>query len=678
MTASTKAPHPQKQTHSNPFPAAAFAWQYAPPQTVGMNPAALTQARQYALTGAGSGYIIRRGKLVMAWGDEKQRYDLKSTTKSIGITALGLALADNRIALDDQASKYHPTLGLPPQTNARTGWIDQITILHLATQTAGFEKPGGFGKILFQPGTKWLYSDAGPNWLAECLTLIYQKDLNDLMFHRIFAPIGITPKDLTWRRNAYRDPQIQGIMRREFGAGIHANVDAMARIGLLYLNKGRWDGKQLIPESFVDMARATVPGIAGLPTAPESQDMGTPSSHYGLLWWNNADGAIKDVPTDTYWSWGLYDSLIVVMPTLDIVVARAGKSWPRKPGDAHYAVLEPFLQPIAAAVADAKQPPYPPSPVIENIVWAPIDTIIRKAHGSDNWPITWADDDALYTAYGDGWGFEPKVEKKLSLGLCRITGSPKSFNGVNIRSQTGEQIGDGDRGKKASGMLCVDGILYMLVRNAANSQLAWSADHGKTWQWSDWRFAEGFGCPTFLNFGRDYEGARDNYVYVYSFDSDSAYVPSDHMNLARVPKDRITQRNAYEFFTRLDDQGQPVWSGDISLRGPVFTHKGACYRSSVSYNAPLKRYLWWQVLPTNPDFTPQRPDTRFEGGFAIYDAPQPWGPWTTAFYTEKWDTGPGESATIPTKWISEYGKSVYLIFSGQDAFSVRKATIQLR
>jgi len=73
---------------------------------------------------------------------------------------------------------------------------------------------------------------------------------------------------------------------------------------------------------------------------------GNAAPHYGLLWWNNADKTLQDVPTDAYWSWGLYDSLIVVIPSLDIVVARAGKSWKRDDGAGHYAVLRPFLVPI--------------------------------------------------------------------------------------------------------------------------------------------------------------------------------------------------------------------------------------------------------------------------------------------------------------------------------------------
>jgi hypothetical protein len=301
--------------------------------------------------------------------------------------------------------------------------------------------------------------------------------------------------------------------------------------------------------------------------------------------------------------------------------------------------------------------------------WAPAASIIRQAKGSDNWPITWGDDDRLYTAYGDGNGFEPFVPKKLSLGLARLTGQPPAVRGENLRSPTAEQLGDGKNGKKASGILMVDAVLYLWTRNAGNAQLAWSADHGATWTWADWRFSTSFGCPTFLNFGRNYAGARDEYVYVYSPDADSAYVGADRMVLARVPKERIRERAAYEFFTGRDAQGRPRWSARIEERGAVLTFPGHCYRSGVSYDAGLKRYLWCQPLPAA--------DLRFEGGFALYDAPEPWGPWTTAFFAPKWDVGPGDSSNFPTKWMSADGRTVHLVFAGEDSFSVRKAVLDV-
>jgi CubicO group peptidase (beta-lactamase class C family) len=657
-------------------------WPKATAKEVGLDEAQLNQARDYALTGGGSGCITRHGKRVMTWGDLQQRYDIKSSTKSFGTAALGLAIKDGKMRLTDKARQHYPTLGTPPESNVQTGWLDEITILHLASQTAGFEKPGGFTPLLFKPGTQWDYSDSGPNWLAECITLAYRRDLEELMFERVFTPLGIGRRDLVWRKNSYRPDLLDGIKRREFGAGISANVDAMARFGLLWLRGGEWNGQQILPRDFVDQARTTVPGVPGLPVRNPA-DYGKAASHYGLLWWNNADETIEGVPLDTYWTWGLYDSLIVVMPTLDIVVARAGQSWARSKGADPYDVLKPFLQPIVAAVKSTAAPtqnktrktagpviPYPPSPVIKSIEWAPKDTILRQAKGSDNWPMTWADDGALYTAYGDGNGFEPHRKEKLSLGLARIEGVPPHFTGVNLRSATVEAKGDGGRGRKASGMLCVDGVLYLLVRNAANAQLGWSSDHGATWTWADWKFTTSFGCPTFLNFGRNYAGARDGFVYIYSQDRDNAYHRADRMVLARAPKVRIRDRVAYEFFVRTDDGNQPVWTKDIAQRGAVFTNAGACYRSGITYDEGLKRYLWCQ--------TGQGEDTRFAGGFAIYDAPEPWGPWTTAFFTESWDVGPGESCSFPSKWMSADGRTVHLVFSGDDCFSVRRATLVFR
>lgn len=650
------------------------AWQTVAPADVGMDKSLLEKARDCALKGGGSGIVTRHGQVVMRWGDQKQTYDLKSSTKAIGVTALGLALADGRIAgLHEPAARYHPEFGVPPETNAKKGWLEKITLFHLATQTAGFDKNGGYTELLFEPGTKWSYSDGGPNWLAECVTLVYGRDLQELLFERVFAPIGIGRSDLRWRANSYRPKDIKGVARREFGAGIHANVDAMARIGYLYLRQGRWRDRQLIPSWFVDAARAVPYGIKGLAVLKQ-EDYGNASDHYGLLWWNNADGTMKNVPRDAYWSWGLYDSLIVVIPSLDVVISRAGKSIPgtRSP---HYAPIEPFIEPIVQSVEDRGRwpgAPYPASDVVRDIEWAPKDTISRAADGSDNWPITWADDDHLYCAYGDGWGFEPKVDEKLSLGLVRITGGPESYEGTNIRSETGERRGDGRSGPKASGMLCVDGVLYMLVRNTDNSQLAWSTDHAKTWQWSDWRFETSFGAPTFLNFGKDYAGARDDFVYIYSNDSDSAYEPADRMVMARVPRAGIRERGAYELFKGLDVQGEPLWTKDIRDRGAVFVNPGRCYRSGISYNAGLKRYLWCQILPESKDAR----GPRYQGGFGVYEAPEPWGPWRTAFYTDAWDVGPGETASFPTKWISDDGRTCHLLFSGDDCFSVRRAAFK--
>jgi CubicO group peptidase (beta-lactamase class C family) len=303
-------------------------WSTATPAQMGMDEATLGQARDNTLTGGGAGYITREGRLVMSWGNPAQRYSIKSATKSIGITALGLAIQDGLMRLSDQALLYQSSIGIPPDSNVDTGWLDDITIQHLATHTAGFKKHGGYTSLLFAPGTKWAYSDGGPNWLAECLTLTYGQDLNILMFERVFTPLGITTSALTWRKHRYRSWTIEGIERREFASGIMMSVDAMARIGYLYLRGGQWNGQQIVPQDFVDMVRTTLPEVVGLPVDPRSIFAESKASdHYGLLWWNNTDGALANIPRDAYWAYGLGNNFIIVIPSLDIVVSRAGSAW---------------------------------------------------------------------------------------------------------------------------------------------------------------------------------------------------------------------------------------------------------------------------------------------------------------------------------------------------------------
>jgi hypothetical protein len=324
--------------------------------------------------------------------------------------------------------------------------------------------------------------------------------------------------------------------------------------------------------------------------------------------------------------------------------------------------------------AAAESAPYPPSPVIAEVVWAPKESIIRQARDGDNWPVTWADDDAIYTTWGDGTGFVPKVERKLSCGFARVTGMPPQFTGTNIRS-TGEQLGQGRAGMKGWGLIAVEKTLFLWFGHADKrggaARLAWSSDAAQQWTLADWQFPE-FGLVGFVNFGRGNAGARDEFVYAYSHDGPAADTPADRFVLMRSSKDRMRERAAWQFFAGLDESKQPRWTPAIASRAAAFEHTGNCLRSAMTYNAALRRYLWWQQIP-QPAGHRDRGDTRFEGGFGIYDAPEPWGPWTTAYFTSKWDVGPGEHADFPAKWISNDGRSAWLVFSGDDAFSTREA-----
>jgi hypothetical protein len=317
-----------------------------------------------------------------------------------------------------------------------------------------------------------------------------------------------------------------------------------------------------------------------------------------------------------------------------------------------------LLKPLLEAVT--VRAPYPPSPVIHGAVFG--KEIRRSAIDSDNWPMTWGDDDAQYTSYGDGFGFDPRVERKLGMGFARITGGPGGFRGVNLRSDA-ERTGDGAKSAKASGIVMVDGVLYLWVRNAGNAQLLSSRDHGKTWQWG-FKMEAAFGSPAFLNFGKNYAGARDAYVYTYSQDGPSAYESDNALILARVPKDRIRDRTAWEFFERVDPGGRPLWTPDVAHRGPMFSPPAGVNRVDVVFNPGLGRYLMALAYDHS-------------GAWGLFDAPEPWGPWTTVLHRE-WDVPGTHGYRLPAKWISQDGLTMTLVFSGvkpNDAFCTRTLTL---
>ncbi len=672
-----------------------FEWKTASPESEGMSSEKLDATKDtLAAKGTKTLLVIRNDKIVYEWyasglGPTKRHYTASLAKALVGGVSLMFALNDGRLSIDEPACKYIPEWKGNPKKS-------KITIRHLATHSSGiedaeqdeiphFELPGwkgGFWKkdpdpftlsrdkapIIFPPGTKFAYSNPGMAMLSYAVTASLQgtehTDVRTLLRERIMRPIGV--KDNEWSIGYGQAYKVNSLnLVANWGGGSYT-ARAVARVGRLMLRKGNWQGRQLIDSKCVE----EIVKYAGTPLP--DRPAGEPNPGSGLGWWTNFDGVWAKVPRDAFGGAGAGNQVLLIVPSLGLIIVRNGSNlYTPSKGEGFWGGLEKYLfNPVMEAIIE---PPYPRSSLIVKANFEPASSIVRKAKGSDNWPITWADDDNQYTAYGDGWGFEPKTKKKLSLGIAKIAGSPTDFRGVNIRTDTGERIGQGAEGAKASGIICVDGMLYMLVRNTGNSQIAWSEDHGKSWKWCDWKFTTSFGAPTFLNFGRNYAGARDDFVYIYSHDSNSAYEPADRMVMAKVPKDRIRRRNAYEFFNGLNDLRQPMWTRNIREMKAVFINPGKCYRSSISYNAGLKRYLWCQILPSSKD----KRGPRFQGGFGIYDAPEPWGPWTTVYYNQQWDVGPGETSCLPTKWMSEDGRSCYLLFSGDDCFSVRKAAFNI-
>ena len=173
----------------------------------------------------------------------------------------------------------------------------------------------------------------------------------------------------------------------------------------------------------------------------------------------------------------------------------------------------------------------------------------------DTFPMTWGDDDEIYTSAGDPlWG-----ESKDGLDVERFSGGPTDYKIIKINPMT-DYRGYGGNGPKPSGMICVDGILYLAFQNLRGNQKApysLISQHGSdahivhalrnnsdrgvgSWVPALANIAapmfqgNKFGGPTFINFGRNNANARDGYVYaVWSDQWDNGF----NLRLGRVPKD---------------------------------------------------------------------------------------------------------------------------------------------
>lgn len=325
--------------------------------------------------------------------------------------------------------------------------------------------------------------------------------------------------------------------------------------------------------------------------------------------------------------------------------------------------------------------PYPASTVIESITWE-FDPEARRAPGSDLWPTTWGADGHIYTAWGDGGGFRgTNTAGRVSLGFARIEGPPENLTAVNVWGGTDAENPAQFEGKSA-GLISVDGTLYAAI-NLQNrpmpypdTTVAWSEDLARTWETATWVFTGGdgsFRLGAFLNFGQDNANARDEYVYFYGHhvgDTTAAY-------MGRAPSDRLRDQATYEYFAGLNAMGQPGWSSDIEQGEPFFVDSNGVGGFSMSYNEPLDRY----ILTTAHGSVSR---------LGVFEAPEPWGPWSTVDYYANWGGyGDGDGAyallySIPTKWIADDGLTFWMIYSAYDppdrnldSFNLVKGTLNL-
>ncbi len=341
-----------------------------------------------------------------------------------------------------------------------------------------------------------------------------------------------------------------------------------------------------------------------------------------------------------------------------------------------------MMMPIASFSSGASATsPYPHSSVIAGITFHQ-STLVKAAPGSDQFGYTTASDGNIYVSWGDGGGFGGTNSLgRASMGVTRIEGTPPSWTPNNVWGGVDpESSQPSTLGKTSNGVIAVNGAIYLYVDEQdvwTNNELWKSTDLGMTWTDLGQMFDEpgsAFSGAGILQFGKNYQGARDNYIYGYS----SSEYP-DGLGLFRVDKSHIENRASYQFYAGLDSSGNPTWTNDIGKHKPVFTDPaGTEWGQTVTYDQYLHRYLL--SVRHNGE----------SGEWGLFDAPEPWGPWTTVAYGTDFpdwtysqdpngasDNRPAYIHNFPEKWMSPDSVTLWQISDRGDQFNLVKATLQL-
>lgn len=321
-------------------------WERAAPETQGVDAAKLAEAIAYLerhtpRDGVQQLAIIRNGRLIHAGPKVEAVHGVWSCTKSFTSTVLGLLIDAGKCTLDTRAAEHLPSMKRDYPT---------LTLRHFTTMTSGYraigdEPQGSYrhgpsrtpfspGPPLFKPGTAFAYWDSAMNQFANVLTRIVGEPIKDLFRRRIAEPIQMNPAQWDW--GIFGEVDGLDVNGGSGNSDRHIRISAlqMARFGHLFLNRGRWNGKQLISAQWVAQAtRTQVP--ATLPLGhPESGITGP--GMYGFNWWTNGvqpngDRRWPGVPMEAFAASGHNNNDLFVIPPWGVVVVRLGldQSGPR-------------------------------------------------------------------------------------------------------------------------------------------------------------------------------------------------------------------------------------------------------------------------------------------------------------------------------------------------------------
>lgn len=335
-------------------------WIEATPESQGVDSAKLQKAVELLAGTVGSDgarelVIIRHGRMIYHGDDIDKRHGVWSATKSFTSTVLGLLIADGKCTLDTRVSQILPELN---------EHYPDVTLRHFATMTSGYRAVGdttdGSYKhgpsdtpftpspqpLFTPPGSQFAYWDSAMNTLSLALTKIADESMEEYFTRRVAEPIGM--KDWDWGDYATVDDKVVNGGSGNGGKHIFISAREMAKFGLLFLNKGRWDDRQVVPESWVvEATRVHVP--TNTPWAhPESNIDGR--GVYGFNWWRNGQKTngqrkLPAAPKGMFWASGHNNNKCFVIPEWDMVIVRLGLD-----GKAKDEVWNGFLAKVAESL----------------------------------------------------------------------------------------------------------------------------------------------------------------------------------------------------------------------------------------------------------------------------------------------------------------------------------------
>jgi CubicO group peptidase (beta-lactamase class C family) len=270
---------------------------------------AFVNAADKKVEGLHSFMLVRHGHVVAeGWWrpyDAETRHELYSLSKSFTSTAVGLAVAEGKLSLDDPVLKFFPDEApSDPSNNLKAMRVRDLLRMStghqaepaLATSKQPWTKAFLAQAVPFKPGTHFLYNTAGTYMQSAIVQKATGKTVLEYLGPRLFEPLGI--EGPTWGTSP------QGVSLG--GYGLSVRTEDIARFGQLYLQKGVWHGRKLIPADWVEAATA-------LQTSNGSNPQSDWEQGYGYQFWRCRHGAYRGD--------GAFGQFCVVMPEQDAVVA---------------------------------------------------------------------------------------------------------------------------------------------------------------------------------------------------------------------------------------------------------------------------------------------------------------------------------------------------------------------